>query len=156
MSKQVLIVDDEESIRVSLGKLLSYEKYGTFTAPEGESALQIVSDERIDIVLLDIKMPGMDGLEVLGKMKEIRPELPVIIISGHGTISTAVEATKLGAFDFLEKPIDLERMLLTLRNGIKQGELSTQNVRLRKQISGDTEIIGEHRAILDIMETIKK
>ncbi|MCK4537197.1 MAG: sigma-54-dependent Fis family transcriptional regulator [Candidatus Krumholzibacteria bacterium] len=156
MSKQVLIVDDEESIRTSLEKLLSYEKYGAFTAPDGESALRIVSDERIDIVLLDIKMPGMDGLEVLGKMKEIRPELPVIIISGHGTISTAVEATKLGAFDFLEKPIDLERMLLTLRNGIKQGELSTQNVRLKKQISGDTEIIGEHQSMLDIMETIKK
>ncbi|MBU8923500.1 MAG: sigma-54 dependent transcriptional regulator [Bacteroidales bacterium] len=156
MSKQVLIVDDEESIRTSLEKLLSYEKYGVFTAPDGESALRVVSDERIDIVLLDIKMPGMDGLEVLGKMKEIRPELPVIIISGHGTISTAVEATKLGAFDFLEKPIDLDRMLLTLRNGIKQGELSTQNLRLRKQISGNTEIVGEHRAMMDIMETIEK
>ncbi|HSG28033.1 MAG TPA: sigma-54 dependent transcriptional regulator, partial [Candidatus Krumholzibacterium sp.] len=97
---------------------------------------------------------GMDGLEVLQRIKEIRPALPVIIISGHGTISTAVEATKLGAYDFIEKPIDLERLLLTVRNGIKQGELERQNVRLRKQVSRSTKIIGENRAILSILETI--
>jgi|APLow6443716910_1056828.scaffolds.fasta_scaffold20636_2 two-component system nitrogen regulation response regulator NtrX len=156
MSKQVLIVDDEESIRTSLDKLLSYEKYRTFTAADGESALRTVNAERLDIVLLDIKMPGMDGLEVIQRIKQIQPELPVVIISGHGTISTAVEATKLGAFDFIEKPIDLERLLLTIRNGIKQGELSRQNVRLRKQVCGNTEIIGSHKSIHDILETIRR
>jgi two-component system nitrogen regulation response regulator NtrX len=125
MSKRVLIVDDEESIRNSLEKLLSYEKYKTYTAADGKSALNIVAGERIDVVLLDIKMPGMDGLEALQKVKELRYDLPVIIISGHGTVATAVEATKLGAFDFIEKPIDLERLLLTIRNGIRQGELET-------------------------------
>jgi len=98
MSKRVLIVDDEESIRSSLDRLLSYEKYKTFLAGDGKEALDTVSNERVDIVLLDIKMPGMDGLEVLAKLKEMNPELPVIIISGHGNIATAVEATKLGAF----------------------------------------------------------
>ncbi|MBN2184162.1 MAG: sigma-54-dependent Fis family transcriptional regulator [Candidatus Krumholzibacteriota bacterium] len=156
MSKQVLIVDDEESIRSSLEKLLSFEKYNALTAPNGKTALEIVSSERIDIILLDIKMPGMDGLEVLEKIKEKHPGIPVVIISGHGNISTAVEATKLGAFDFIEKPIDLDRLLLTIRNGIKQGDLSRQNVMLKKEVSGRTEIIGEHKAILDILDTIGK
>ncbi len=156
MSKYILIVDDEESIRISLDKLLSYEKYGTFTAPDGEIALDLVSSERIDIVLLDIKMPGMDGLEVLEKIKKRQPDLPVVIISGHGNIATAVEATKLGAFDFIEKPIDLERLLLTIRNGIKQYELSRQNVRLKKEVSGRTELIGNHKSIFHIMETISR
>ncbi|MBN2072125.1 MAG: sigma-54-dependent Fis family transcriptional regulator [Candidatus Krumholzibacteriota bacterium] len=156
MSKQVLIVDDEESIRNSLEKLLSFEKYGTFSAPDGRSALELLLKERIDIVLLDIKMPGMDGLEVLGKIKERQPGLPVVIISGHGNISTAVEATKLGAFDFIEKPIDLERLLLTIRNGIRQGDLSRQNLMLKKEVIGRTEIIGEHKAILDILATIER
>jgi two-component system nitrogen regulation response regulator NtrX len=156
MSKMVLIVDDEESIRSSLEKLLSYEKYQTVTAPDGPTALEIVSSEKIDIVLLDIKMPGMDGLEVLQKLRDQRTDLPVVIISGHGNISTAVEATKLGAFDFIEKPIDLDRLLLTVRNGLKQGELAEQNVRLKEQVLGRAEIIGEHPSILEIMETIKR
>ncbi len=156
MSKKVLIVDDEASIRSSLEKLLSYEKYRAISAPDGPSALEIVNDERIDIVLLDVKMPGMDGLEVLQKLKEMREELPVIIISGHGTISTAVEATKLGAFDFIEKPIDLDRLLLTVRNGLKQGELRQQNIELRERIPGGTEIIGEHPAIRDVLDTVAR
>ena len=133
MSKRILIVDDEESIRSSLERLLSYEKYKALTAADGAAALDLAANERIDIVLLDIKMPGMDGLEVLGKLKELRPDLPVIIISGHGTIATAVDATKLGAFDFLEKPIDMERLLLTVRNGINQADLARQNIQLQKK-----------------------
>jgi len=156
MSKRVLIVDDEQSIRKTLENLLSYEKYKTFTAADGKTAIDIVSGERIDIVLLDIKMPEMDGLEALEKIKAIQSDLPVIIISGHGTISTAVEATKLGAFDFIEKPIDMERLLLTVRNGIKQGELARQNVQLMERIGGKTVIIGEHPAILEILETIER
>jgi two-component system nitrogen regulation response regulator NtrX len=98
----------------------------------------------------------MDGLEVLGKLKELHPGLPVIIISGHGTISTAVDATKLGAFDFLEKPIDMERLLLTIRNGVNQAELSRQNVQLQRQIGIKTNIIGTHAEMLAIMDTITR
>ena len=156
MSKRVLIVDDEESIRSALEQLLSYEKFKTFSAGDGSAALDIAASERIDIVLLDIKMPGMDGLQVLGKLKELQPDLPVIIISGHGTIATTVEATKLGAFDFIEKPFDTERLLLTIRNGIKQVELSRRNVQLQRKIGITTEIIGGHPEMLAIMETITR
>ncbi len=156
MSKRVLIVDDEESIRSSLERLLSYEKFKTFAAADGAAALDLAASERIDVVLLDIKMPGMDGLEVLGKLKELHPGLPVIIISGHGTISTAVDATKLGAYDFLEKPIDMERLLLTIRNGVNQAELARQNVQLQRKIGIKTNIIGAHAEMLAIMETIKR
>jgi|WetSurMetagenome_2_1015567.scaffolds.fasta_scaffold105505_1 two-component system, NtrC family, nitrogen regulation response regulator NtrX len=156
MSKRVLIVDDEESIRSSLERLLSYEKYKTFTAADGAAALDLAASERIDVVLLDIKMPGMDGLEVLQKLKELHPGLPVIIISGHGTISTAVDATKLGAYDFLEKPIDMERLLLTIRNGVNQAELARQNVQLQRKIGIKTNIVGAHPEMLAIMETITR
>jgi two-component system nitrogen regulation response regulator NtrX len=156
MSKRVLIVDDEESVRNSLEKLLAYEKYMTFSAPDGETALEVVGSERVDIVLLDIKMPGMDGIDVLQRMREMRSDMPVVIISGHGTIATAVEATKLGAFDFLEKPIDMDRLLLTVRNGITQGELARQNVRLREQAKISTDIVGQHPEILAILDTIER
>jgi len=156
MSKRVLIVDDEESIRSSLERLLSYEKFKTLSAPDGAAALDLVAGERVDIVLLDIKMPGMDGLEVLQKMKDLHPDLPVIIISGHGTITTAVEATKLGAFDFIEKPIDIERLLLTIRNGMSHAELARENVQLQKRSGLATEIIGEHPEMHAIMETITR
>ena len=156
MSKRVLIVDDEASIRSSLEKLLSYENYKTFTSPDGPSALETVSGERIDLVLLDIKMPGMDGLEVLGKLKEMREDLPVVIISGHGTIQTAVEATRLGAFDFIEKPIDLDKLLLTVRNGLKLGDLEKENEELKEKVLGGTEIIGEHPAIKAVMDTVER
>ncbi len=156
MSKRVLIVDDEASVRSSLEKLLSYEKFKTYAAPDGKSALDFIDGERIDLVLLDIKMPGMDGLEVLQRIKQVQPFLPVVIISGHGTVTTAVEATKLGAFDFIEKPIDLERLLLTVRNGIRQGDLAKQNVQLKERVGVKTEIIGEHESILKILDTIKR
>lgn len=156
MSKRVLIVDDEESIRSSLERLLVFERYKTFTAADGREALEKAASERIDIVLLDIKMPGMDGLEVLGKLKETNPGLPVVIISGHGTISTAVEATKLGAYDFIEKPIDMERLLLTIRNGVNQAELARRNVQLERKVGLATEIIGEHPEMLAILDTVKR
>ncbi len=156
MSKRVLIVDDEESIRSSLERLLSFEKFKTFSAADGRAALDLAASERVDIVLLDIKMPGMDGLEVLGSLRERHPSLPVIIISGHGTIGTAVEATKLGAFDFLEKPIDMERLLLTIRNGLAQADLARRNVQLEQRVGLKTEIIGVHREMLAIMETVSR
>lgn len=156
MSKKVLIVDDEKSIRDSLEKLLSYEDYSVLTAPEGTAAIETVKNEIVDIVLLDIKMPGMDGIEVLEELKRMEPFLPVIIISGHGNIDTAVKATKLGAYDFIEKPIDLDRVLLTVRNGIRQGRLARQNIRLKKKMESETRIIGEHQSIKDIMNTIRQ
>ncbi len=156
MSRRILIVDDEESIRNSLERLLSFEKFKAFSAADGRGALDIAASERIDIVLLDIKMPGMDGLEVLQALKELHPDLPVVIISGHGTISTAVEATKLGAFDFLEKPIDMERLLLTIRNGLAQAELARRNVQLEKRVGFKTEIIGAHPEMLAIMDTVNR
>jgi two-component system nitrogen regulation response regulator NtrX len=156
MSKRVLIVDDEESIRSSLERLLSFEKFKTFTAADGRAAIDLAASERVDIVLLDVKMPGMDGLEVLGSLREQHPALPVIIISGHGTIGTAVEATKLGAFDFLEKPIDMERLLLTIRNGLAQAELARRNVQLERRVGLKTEMIGEHPEMLSILETVKR
>ena len=156
MSKKILIVDDEESIRNVLEKLLIYEKYSTLAVSDGKGAIEAVNSEMVDIVLLDIKMPGMDGIEVLKRIKEIDPTLPVVIVSGHGTIETAVEATKLGAFDFIEKPIDMDRVLLTVRNGIKQGKLTRQNISLQKRFGGKTRIVGEHETIKEIMDIIER
>ena len=156
MSKRVLIVDDEESIRSSLERLLSFEKFKTFTAGDGRTAIDLAASERVDIVLLDIKMPGMDGLEALEELMRQHPTLPVIIISGHGTIGTAVEATKLGAFDFLEKPIDMERLLLSIRNGLARSELEQRNIQLEKRVGLKTEMIGEHPEMLAIMETVSR
>jgi two-component system nitrogen regulation response regulator NtrX len=125
-------------------------------AENGRDALEKAEGERVDLVLLDIKMPGMDGLEVLSHLNQSHPELPVVIISGHGTIQTAVEATRLGAFDFIEKPIDADRMLLVIRNGLAQRKLIRENITLKAWVKGETRIIGEHPDMLAIMETLQK
>jgi len=156
MPKTILVADDEAGIRDSLRRLLEYEKYRVVLAEDGQSGLQKAESEVVDLVLLDIKMPGMDGMEVLTRLQESRPELPVVIISGHGTIQTAVEATRLGAFDFIEKPIDADRILLVIRNGLEQGKLLRENISLKKEIQRKTQIIGEHPEMLAIMETLKK
>ncbi|UCE20442.1 MAG: sigma-54-dependent Fis family transcriptional regulator [Gemmatimonadota bacterium] len=156
MMSKILVVDDEQSIRDSLKIILEYEKYGVVLAADGQKALRALEGNDIDVVLLDIKMPGMDGLEVLQEIKQRDPHMAVVIISGHGTISTAVEATKLGAFDFLEKPLDRDRLLLTIRNGLAQRRLTDENIDLRKQISRHDEIIGRSRAIQEILATIQK
>ena len=154
--RRILVVDDEQSIRDSLKIILEYEKYGVVLAPDGVEALSVLDGNGIDLVLLDIKMPGMDGLEVLQEIKKRHPHMAVVIISGHGTISTAVEATKLGAFDFLEKPLDRDRLLLTIRNGLAQKRLTDENIDLRRQVSKRGEIIGKSRAIQKILATIGK
>jgi len=118
MSARLLVVDDEAGIRESLGKILRYEGFTVETAPDGPTALALAGRQAFDLVFLDIKMPGMDGLEVLTRLAEGGLTLPVVIISGHGTVETAVQATKLGAFDFLEKPLDADRVLVTLRNAL--------------------------------------
>ena len=156
MPHSILIADDEPTIRVALKKLLEFEEYTVLLAGDGPSALDLVRDRPVDLVLLDIKMPGMDGLEVLSRLHADNPELPVVIISGHGTVQTAVEATRLGAFDFIEKPVDADRMLLVIRNGLEQRRLRRENITLRTEIATRTEIVGEHPAIVEILGTIEK
>ena len=157
----ILVVDDEASIRRTLREILEYEDYAVDAASDGEEALNMVQDSTYDLVLLDVKMPKRDGMEVLESLSADRPDLPVVMISGHGTVETAVEATKLGAYDFIEKPPDLNRLLLTVRNALDRGELETENRRMRQTITetstGDlTPIVGESAAITDIKETIER
>ncbi len=156
MPKTILIADDEKAIRETLKRLLEFESYQVQLASDGPGALEAAHDDRVDLMLLDIKMPGMDGLEVLSKLNEEIPELPVVIISGHGTIQTAVEATRLGAFDFIEKPIDADRMMLVIRNGLAQSKLLRENRSLKAQAREQTRIVGEHPDIRAIMATIEK
>lgn len=152
----ILITDDEKSIRNTLREILEFENYNILEAENGEKALEAIKKERIDLTILDIKMQGMDGIEVLEKIKKIKPELPVIMISGHGTIKIAVEATKLGAFDFLEKPPDLNRLLISIRNGLNSSELIKENKKIRTELFGSTEIIGDSPAIQSIKKLITK
>ena len=135
MPKTILIADDEPGIRSSLQKLLEFEGYRVVLAEDGQRALAILRDRAVDLVLLDIKMPGLDGLEVLSQVHRDQPQLPVVIISGHGSIQTAVEATRLGAYDFIEKPIDADRMLLVIRNGLAQRKLLRENVSLKDAVA---------------------
>ncbi len=153
----ILITDDEKSIRNALREILEFENYQVIEAENGEKALEMIRNQgSIDLVLLDIKMQGMDGMETLDKIKEIEPELPVIMISGHGTIKIAVEATKMGAFDFLEKPPDLNRLLISIRNGLQSSELIKENRQIRTELHGNTEIIGNSPSIIQIKELIRK
>jgi len=154
--KTILIADDERGIRDSLQRLLEFESYKVLLANDGPSALEKVRAERVDLVLLDIKMPGMDGMEVLSHVHEEQPALPVVIISGHGTIQTAVEATRLGAYDFIEKPIDADRILLVIRNGLEQRKLLEENISLKKEFRRHAEVVGEHPEIVKILETVEK
>ncbi|MEQ9105268.1 MAG: sigma-54 dependent transcriptional regulator [Rhodothermales bacterium] len=157
----ILVVDDEAAIRRSLREILEYEDYSVDEAEDGEQALEKLRSGTYDVVLLDVKMPKRDGMEVLTEMGRMQCEAPVVMISGHGTIETAVEATKLGAFDFVEKPPDLNRLLVTLRNAMDRGQLVAENTRMRQTIverhEGDvTPILGESAAIRQITETIDR
>jgi two-component system nitrogen regulation response regulator NtrX len=151
---RVLVVDDEASIRDSLRKVLEYEGYTVFEADAGSRAFDRTQEGDLDVVLLDIKMPGMDGIEVLKRTVELDPGLPVIMISGHGTIATAVEATRIGAFDFLEKPLDRDRILLTVRNALQSRRLSDEKASLEKAVTKGFKIIGASQAIMELQETI--
>ena len=155
----ILVVDDEVSIRRTLREILEYEDYAVDEAEDGEVALAKLRAHKFDVVLLDVKMPKKDGMEVLEALSKEQIDVPVVMISGHGTIETAVEATKLGAFDFVEKPPDLNRLLLTIRNALDRGQLESENRRMRQTIverhAGDlTPILGESQVIKTIKETI--
>ncbi|MFP4228185.1 MAG: sigma-54-dependent transcriptional regulator [Salinivenus sp.] len=157
----ILVVDDEASIRRTLREILEYEDFEVEEAVDGEEALAALREHSYDLVLLDVKMPKVDGMEVLKTIAEEMEDLPVVMISGHGTIETAVEATKLGAFDFIEKPPDLNRLLVTVRNAMDRGELEVKNRRMRQAISeqstGDLPpIIGESEGMEEIKETIDR
>ena len=144
---KVLVIDDEKSIRNTLKDVLEYEKNNVDLADNGIDALKKVSENTYDLIFSDIKMPEMDGIEVLQKIKEINDEVPVVMISGHGNIETAVECIKKGAFDFIEKPIDLNRLLVTMRNALDKTNLMTETKVLKKKVDKKYEMIGESEAL---------
>ncbi len=142
MSKTILVVDDEKDIRISLTGILEDEGYQVLTADNGIEALECARLELPDLVLLDIWMPGMDGLETLERLKTLFPQVTVIMISGHGTIETAVRATKLGAFDFIEKPLSLDKVLISVVNALRMKELRVENEELKRVVANEYEMIG--------------
>lgn len=153
--KSILIVDDEDSIRLSLEGILEDEGFRTSFAATGEECLNIIQSEDPDLVLLDIWMPGIDGLETLKKIKQMRPHQLVVMMSGHGSIETAVKATRLGAFDFIEKPLSLEKVLLSIQNAMKIGQLVAENKALKEKIGHDYQMIGNSAAIDQLKQQIK-
>jgi DNA-binding NtrC family response regulator len=153
---RILVIDDERSIRNTLKDILEFEKYEVQTAENGLEGLSLIKTNTFDIVFCDIKMPQMDGIEVLEKIKNIKADLPVIMISGHGSIDTAVETIKKGAFDFIEKPLDLNRILITIKNATDKSELITKTKELEQQVSKSFEMIGSSPALLKIRDIIDK
>ena len=156
MNRRVLVVDDEKGVREALKQVLEFEDIEVQTCASGLDALQAYTEFRPHLVFLDVKMQGMDGLEVLRRLREYDAHAQVVMISGHGTIQTAVEATQLGAYDFLEKPLDTDRILLTLRNALQQLELAVENVRLRAEVEARYEIVGSSKAVKTVIERIEK
>ena len=153
---RILIIDDEKSIRNTLREILEYEKYEIEEAKDGEEALLLLSKNDYDVVLCDIKMPKTDGMEVLEKTVEMGKDIPFIMVSAHGTIDTAVEATKKGAYDFIQKPPDLNRLLLSVRNALDKSTLVTETKVLKKKIAKTFDILGESKAIQQVKKTIDK
>ena len=153
---KILVIDDERSIRNTLKDVLEYEKYEVDLAEEGISGIALFTQGSYDVVLCDIKMAKMDGVEVLQKLQEHSADVPVIMISGHGNIDTAVDAIRKGAFDFLEKPLDLNRLLITIRNALERGSLITQTKVLKKQVSKKFEIVGSSPSIIAVKEMIDR
>lgn len=155
MSK-ILIIDDERSIRNSLKEIIEYEKHEVETAENGLIALELIANKEFDLVFCDIKMDGLDGIEVLEKILENHPEIPVVMISGHGNIETAVDCIKKGAFDFIEKPLDLNRIIVTIKNAIDKTSLVQETKVLKRKVSKKYDMIGESAAIQKVKEMIDK
>ncbi len=153
---QILIIDDEKAIRKTLTEILSFEGYKLEEAADGEEGLKKFREKIYDLVLCDIKMPKLDGIEFLQKAGEINPDVPIIMISGHGNIETAVEAVKKGAYDYISKPPDLNRLLITIRNAMDKSNLVTETKVLKRRVSKVQEMIGESTPIRKIKETIEK
>ncbi|TBO37015.1 sigma-54-dependent transcriptional regulator [Pedobacter kyonggii] len=153
---KLLIIDDERAIRSTLREILEYENYDVEDIDNGIDGLEMIKKGNFDLVLCDIKMNKMDGMEVLEQAQIIKPDLPFIMISGHGTVETAIEASKKGAFDFISKPPDLNRLLITVRNGLDRGNLVTETKVLKRKASKTREILGESESISKIKETIER
>jgi two-component system nitrogen regulation response regulator NtrX len=157
MNERILVIDDEQSIRDSLKMVLEYEGYEYLSAADGKEGIKLAVDQTPDLILLDIKMPKMDGLEVLKELNNKLSELPpVIVISGHGTISTAVEAIKLGAFNFLEKPLERQKVLLDIKNALEQRRLQEENRDLRIRFEQKYEMIGMSDAMQKLWQSIER
>ncbi len=155
MTRKILIVDDEQGIRAALGQLLEFEGYEVHTAANAVDGLQAYAKVRPNLVFMDVKMAGIDGLEALRKLREQDPSAVVVMISGHATIQTAVEATQHGAYDILEKPLDTDRILVTLRNALAHLDLSEENERLRDTVHSRFAIVGNSYAIRSVTEKIE-
>ena len=156
MSRRILVVDDEQGIRAALGQLLEYEGYDVRTASNATDGIAEYQKWRADLVFMDVKMGGMDGLEALKKLRELDPSATVVMISGHATIRTAVEATQLGAYEILEKPLDTDRILVMLRNAFEHLELREENTRLRSVTTTPYEIVGDSGAMRALIDKVKK
>ncbi|MDD2309132.1 MAG: sigma-54 dependent transcriptional regulator [Desulfuromonadaceae bacterium] len=156
MTHTILIIDDEKDIRTALTGILEDEGYQVLNAESGAEGIDTARQELPDLILLDIWMPGMDGLETLAQLKAHLPQITVIMISGHGTIETAVRATKLGAFDFIEKPLSLEKVLISVANALQLQELKVENAELKRSVSADFELIGDSPEIATIREQIRR
>jgi two-component system nitrogen regulation response regulator NtrX len=156
MKPRILVIDDESAIRDSLKMILEYEGYEVQGAATGQDGLALADRDAADLVLLDIKMAGMDGLEVLQRLRATHEALPVIMISGHATVSTAVEATKLGAFDFIEKPLSTERVLVSVRNALDQQRLTQEVVAFRRTETLKHQLVGESAAVRGVLEAVKR
>ncbi|QOD61936.1 sigma-54-dependent Fis family transcriptional regulator [Polaribacter haliotis] len=154
----ILVIEDEAAIRRVLTKIISEENdtYVVEEAEDGLAGIEMIKDKDYDLVLCDIKMPKMDGVEVLEKAKKIKPEVPIVMISGHGDLDTAVNTMRLGAFDYISKPPDLNRLLNTVRNALEKKTLVVENKRLKKKVSKNYEMVGESDAISHIKEIIEK
>src|ERR687886_800079 len=155
MSDSVLIVDDERGIRETLRAVLEDEGFEVETAASGEECLKMVERRSFGCVLLDVWLPGIDGLETLARMKDRGTDASVVMISGHGTIETAVRATKLGAFDFIEKPLSIEKTVLTVRNALRQRELERVNAQLVAELGGEYVMVGESVAMRALRKQIE-
>ena len=155
---KILIIEDEAAIRRVLKKIISEENeaYNVEEAEDGLAGIEMIKNNDYDLVLCDIKMPKMDGVEVLEKARKIKPEIPMVMISGHGDLDTAVNTMRLGAFDYISKPPDLNRLLNTVRNALDRKELVVENKRLKKKVSKNYEMIGESDAITHIKSIIEK
>ncbi|MFN8437251.1 MAG: sigma-54 dependent transcriptional regulator [Cytophagales bacterium] len=153
---KILVVDDEKHIRGSLKEILEYEKHIVSEATNGKEALEMFEDSNFDVVFCDIKMPVMDGLEFLTKAQDLEKDTQIIVISAHGNIETAVEATKKGAFDFIQKPLDLNRLLLTLRNALDKSKLETTTKVLKQKVKESNDMVGSSPAMIHVKETISK
>jgi len=155
-SSKILVIDDERPIRNALRDILEYEKFVISEAADGNEGLELLKKTPYDLVLCDIKMPKMDGIEVLEKIMEIQPDVPVIMISGHADIDTAVGAIKKGAYDFIQKPLDLNRLLITVRNALERQSLVTETKILKRKISKNYEMVGQSKALQVIKDMVDR